>query len=227
VKKKEKRPVPWKWIAGLAVAAALVALASWLLPLREWADVLEDRIEGMSLFEGLVVFCAAAIVASLLMLPGWIFPLVAGAVFGMGWGLLAAAVSAIGAAVIAFLVARYVLRGPVERMAKRNKTFKAVDQAVAKEPWTVVALLRLSPLLPSGAKSYFLGVTCVKLPSYAYATAAGMLPGLLLKVYLGDAGRGALTKGGPLEWALFAAGLIATVAVTFFVGRKVKKKLNF
>jgi uncharacterized membrane protein YdjX (TVP38/TMEM64 family) len=128
--------------------------------------------------------------------------------------------------VAAFLISRYVLRSPVERLARRNAPFKAVDHAVAKEPWKVVALLRLSPVLPSGLKSYFLGLTCIDLAAYAYATAAGMLPGLLLKVYLGDAGRGALTHGGPLQWTLFAAGVAATIALTLIVGRKVRRKLN-
>jgi uncharacterized membrane protein YdjX (TVP38/TMEM64 family) len=226
VKKKARRPLPWKWIAGIAVIAIAVGLASWLLPLRDWSDLLADRIEKMELAEGLAVFCIAAIAGSLLLLPAWIFPLLAGALFGFGWGLLAAVVSTVGGALVAFVIGRYLLRAQVERIAKRSDTFKAVDQAVAKEPWKVVALLRLSPVLPSGAKSYFLGLTCVEMPSYVYATVAGMLPGLMLKVYVGDAGRGALSHGGPLKWTVFAAGLAATITLTVIVGRMVRKKLN-
>lgn len=222
----KKRSIPKKWIVVFVVLALVVAALSFVLPLQNWSRILEARIERMELLEGLALFCAIAIVATLLFIPAWIFPLVAGAVFGFGWGIVAAGVSAVSAAVIAFVIGRYVLRSPVEKIARRNDTFKAVDQAVAKEPWKVVALLRLSPILPSSLKSYFLGLTCVDLGSYAFATAAGMLPGLLLKVYVGDLGRGALSKGGPLKWTLLAAGIGATIALTLIVGRRVRRKLN-
>jgi uncharacterized membrane protein YdjX (TVP38/TMEM64 family) len=222
----KKPAVSWKWVAGLVGLAAVLGGLPFVLPLQDWSELLEDRIENMALLEGLMLFCAVAIVASLLFVPAWIFPLVAGAVFGFGWGIVAAAVSAVTAAVVAFLLARHVLHSLVEKLACRNPTFKAVDQAVAKEPLKVVALLRLSPVLPSGMKSYFLGLTCVPLPSYTYATAVGMTPGLLLKVYLGAMGRSALGKGGPLKWALLAAGIVATVTLTVIIGRKVRKKLN-
>jgi uncharacterized membrane protein YdjX (TVP38/TMEM64 family) len=93
---------------------------------------------------------------------------------------------------------------------------------VKREPWKVVALLRMSPLLPSGVKSYFLGLTRVRLADYASASAAGMLPGILLKVYVGAAGRDALSEGGVLNWTIFAAGIAATLVLTVLVGRKVR-----
>ena len=161
-----------------------------LLPVFDWVDALEDAIEGMNRAAGMLVFCAAAVAGNLLFVPAWIFPLVAGAVFGLGWGLLAALVSATLSAIAGFLIARYVLRESFGRLARRSKTFKAVDQAVAKDAWKVVALVRMSPVMPSSVKSYFLGLTRVKLPDYAGASVAGMLPGVLLKVYVGSAGRG-------------------------------------
>jgi hypothetical protein len=54
----------------------------------------------------------------------------------------------------------------------------------------------------------------------------GMLPGILLKVYVGAAGRGAITEGGALNWTIFAAGVAATVALTLIVGRTVRATLK-
>jgi uncharacterized membrane protein YdjX (TVP38/TMEM64 family) len=197
-----------------------------LLPISDWADALEDAIEGMNRAAGMLVFCAVAVAASLLFVPAWIFPLVAGAVFGLGWGLVAALVSATLSAIAGFLIARYVLRGWFGSLARRSKTFKAVDQAVAKDAWKVVALVRMSPVMPSSMKSYFLGLTRVTLPDYAGASVAGMLPGVLLKVYVGAAGRSALSHGSALHWAIFAAGIVATIALTVIVGRKVRTRLE-
>jgi uncharacterized membrane protein YdjX (TVP38/TMEM64 family) len=100
-----------------------------------------------------------------------------------------------------------------------------VDKAVAKGGWKVVALLRISPVLPSGVKSYLLGLTRVPLTDYLTASAAGMLPGILLKVYVGASGRGALSEGGALNWTLFAAGVAATVILTIWLGRAVRRRL--
>lgn len=208
-------------------AAGLVALAlGAVLPLEDWSDRLVEAIGGMSLFTGLLLFCAANTLAALLLVPAWLFPLAAGAVFGLGWGLAAAFAGALASALAAFLVGRHLLRSWVERAARRNKVFKGVDGAVKKEPWKVVALVRMSPVLPSGLKSYFLGLTRVKLATYLSASAAGMLPGIVLKVYIGAAGRGAISEGGALNWAIFVAGIGATIALTMIVGRKVRARLK-
>ena len=208
-----------------AAGLAMLAIGA-VMPLEDWSHQLEQAIAGMGLAAGLAVFCAASVLGTLLLIPAWIFPLVAGAVFGMGWGLVAAMIAAVVSALAAFLLARYVLRGFFERAARRNKLFKSVDAAVKKDGWKVVALLRMSPVLPSGFKSYFLGLTRVRLTDYLTASAAGMLPGILLKVYVGTAGRGALTEGGALNWTIFAAGVAATVALTIIVGRKVRARLE-
>jgi uncharacterized membrane protein YdjX (TVP38/TMEM64 family)/membrane-associated phospholipid phosphatase len=213
-----------RWIALAALGLATLVMAV-LLPLADWSDKLAAAIGGMGLAAGLGWFCLLNVVATLLLVPAWIFPLVAGAVFGMPWGVAAALGGALASALAAFLLARTVLRKPVERGARRFPAFKSVDKAVAKGGWKVVALLRISPVLPSGVKSYLLGLTRVPLTDYLSASAAGMLPGILLKVYVGASGRGALSEGGALNWTLFAAGVAATVILTIWLGRAVRRRL--
>jgi uncharacterized membrane protein YdjX (TVP38/TMEM64 family) len=215
----------WILVAALAVGVALTAIIA-LLPVREWTGNLEDRIETMDLAAGLLAFGAIYVVATLLLVPGWIFPLAAGAIFGLVWGTAIAVAATAASSTAAFLMARYLLRGPAERLAKRHKLFKAFEQAVDKEGWRIVALLRLSPLLSFGMKSYFFGLTCVELGSYLVGTLAGMAPGLLLKVWLGAAGRDVMTRGGPLQWTMLAAGVIATIAVSVIVTRVTRARLR-
>src|SRR6185503_4435792 len=156
----------------------------------------------------------------------WIFAIAAGAVFGLAWGLVAALGSALASALAAFLLARYALRRPFERLARRSPSFEAMNAAVGREGWKVVALMRVSPLVPSGIKSYFLGLTRIPLAEYLAASIAGMFPGVLLKVYVGATGRGALGGGGPLEWALFVAGLAATLGLALVLGRGARRTLT-
>ena len=211
---------------GAVLLLGMAAVASAFLPIREWADGLEERIENLTLLEGLLAFAAAYLVATLLLLPAWILSLVAGAAFGFAWGAVATLAASTLSAIVAFLIARHVLCKPIERRAHRNAKFKAIDKAVAKEAWKVVALLRLSPVLPSSLKSYFLGVTRVGLADYASATLIGTAPGILLRVYVGATGREALSHGGPLAWTLLAAGICATVAVTVIVGHLARRQLK-
>jgi uncharacterized membrane protein YdjX (TVP38/TMEM64 family) len=215
------------WVGGamLLVAAAAIALAAGHA--HDWADQLEDALEQRSLFQGVLIFGTATVVGTLLMAPAWVFAIAAGAAFGMGWGLLAAVAAQAIAAQSALLLTRHALRDRVGRAAQRNKSFKAIDRAVRKEPWKVVALLRLAPVLPSGLKSYFLGLTCVAPLDYASATALATLPTTALKVYVGAAGRDVLAGGGPLRWAALVAAVIAMLAVGLFVGRFAKARLGF
>jgi len=213
-------------VLTIVAVAALSILAAWLLPLKDWSVEFEHALEEMGLWRALAVYVGVSTVATVLLVPAWIFPLVAGAAFGVAWGLAATVVSLLAAALLAFLAARYVLRKPIERAVDRNARFRALDRAVERDAWKIVALVRMSPVLPSGLKSYFFGVTCVRVGAYTSASLAGMLPGIALKVYVGSAGRLALAHGGPLYWALFGAGLAALVALGYLLTRIARRALD-
>ena len=212
-----------EWLGGAILIVVLIATAV-LIP-EEWWSRFEDTVERMNPLAALLVFCAAYALALLLLLPAWIFPLAAGAVFGFGWGMVAAELAVAASALAGWALARYVLRAWIERAAKRSRTFKAIDHTVAKEPRKIVLLFRMTPAVPCGLKSYFLGLTRVRLDDYMLATALGVLPDLAIKVYLGAAGRDALTHGGAANWSLVAAGIAALLALTLIVGRQLRARL--
>jgi uncharacterized membrane protein YdjX (TVP38/TMEM64 family) len=86
----------------------------------------------------------------------------------------------------------------------------------------------MSPVLPSPMKSYFLGLTCVDLATYAWASLLGAFPGLALKVYLGAAGRDVLSGEASLaKWIVLGGGLAATVAFAVVASRFAKRRLAF
>jgi undecaprenyl-diphosphatase len=152
--------------------------------------------------------------------------ILAGAVFGFLWGTVAALAASLGGALAAFLISRYFFRGRVRAFVRRRKAFKAFDEAVARESWKIVALMRLSPIASSGMKSYFLRDSPASTPGPMRPHRSWAPPGLLLDVYIGDAGRHALS-GGLVEWSLLAAGIAATVAVGVILGRITRKRLDF
>jgi len=100
-----------------------------------------------------------------------------------------------------------------------------VDQAIAAEGWKIVGLIRLSPIFPFTLMNYALGLTRVSLRGYFFASWIGMLPGTVLYVYIGsligDLGNlgGAGRQRTASEWTLYGVGLLASIAVAFYVTR--------
>jgi uncharacterized membrane protein YdjX (TVP38/TMEM64 family) len=171
---------------------------------------------------------AVAVVA---FVPASLLTLAAGAIFGLAWGTVYVFVAASVGAAGAFLVARYLARGAVEKRLDGNERFAAVDRAVGEQGRKIVFLLRLSPVFPFNLLNYALGLTRVGFADYLIAS-IGMLPGTVLYVYSGKlAGDVAAVAGGagpergPAETALLVVGLLATLVVTTFVTRIARRAL--
>lgn len=177
---------------------------------------------------GPVLFALAYIVAALLLIPGSALTLSAGALFGVVTGTVTVSAASTAAAALAFLIARFVARDAVARRIKRRPAFAALDRAVGREGWKIVALARLSPLFPYTLLNYMFGITRVNFVQYILASWAAMLPATLLYVYLGSLARAGARNGekSPLEWTLYGAGLLATVGVTLFVTRLARKAMR-
>jgi uncharacterized membrane protein YdjX (TVP38/TMEM64 family) len=216
------RLIGWGLLAAALVVAARALDAAGLL-----RSALEG-IAGLGMW-GPVLFALLYVVATVLFLPGWVLTLGAGAVFGVVKGLPIVSVSATLGATAAFLVGRYLARDWVARRIEGNPRFRAVDEAVAREGWKIVGLMRLSPVFPFNLLNYAFGITRVSLRDFVLASWIGMLPGGLLYVYLGSlAGTIAGASGAartPAEWAFYAVGLCATVGVTVYVTRLARRAL--
>ncbi len=216
----------WKWIA-LGVALMALSSATAFLPVKDWVKAFSDWVQTLGAL-GVVLFILAYALATVFFLPGWIFTVAAGLVYGVIGGTAVALAGAIIGSTLAFLCGRYLVRERVRAATKGNKKFAAIDQAIGKQGWKIVGLLRLSPLIPFNLSNYFYGVTAVSLWQYVLASAIGMLPGTLLYAYLGGAGKAGLSGGGggsPLKYVFLGIGLVATIAVTIFVSRVAKNAL--
>jgi uncharacterized membrane protein YdjX (TVP38/TMEM64 family) len=176
---------------------------------------------------GMFLYGAVYVAAVVLFVPGIVLTLGAGYLFGLGWGIVVVSLASTAAAALAFLIARYFARDAVRGLAQRNPRFAAIDRAIGKEGWKVVALLRLSPLVPFSLSNYLYGLTAVRFLPYLATSWVAMLPATVLYVYLGAAGR-TLERGAtrsPWEWVLLGVGLAATAAVTVLLTRVAKREL--
>ena len=218
----------WKWI-GLALLLILISVGAAFLPIGQWLKGFTDWVRHLGV-AGAFVYIGIYALAAVLFLPGAIFTIAAGLVYGIAGGTAVAITGATIGASFAFLIARYLVRQRIENYAKKNKRFGAIDEAIGKQGWKIVGLLRLSPLIPFNASNYLYGVTSIGFWPYLLASFFGMLPGTLLYAYLGAIGQAGLGGGkkghSPLQWTFLGIGLLATIGVTVFVSHLAKKALK-
>jgi uncharacterized membrane protein YdjX (TVP38/TMEM64 family) len=223
------RGVRARLIAAVIVALGLIALACSVDTsrlLREALDTLRALGPG-----GPAVFVALYVVCTVLGLPGSILTLGAGAIFGLVKGVATCWIAATAGATAAFVVGRYLARDAVARAVDAWPRARALDEAVGREGWKIVALARLTPVVPFNVLNYVFAISRISLRHYVLASSIGMLPGTVMYVYLGSlvGDLASLRRGShrePVDWAFSLVGLLATVAVTIQVTRLARQALR-
>ncbi|KAL4515816.1 hypothetical protein Ndes2526A_g00520 [Nannochloris sp. 'desiccata'] len=228
-----------KFIATLSVAGGLAILIAggYLLKdqIKSFLDLFIQLVDDWGPL-GYVAYIGVYALLELFAVPAIPLTMTAGVIFGVGAGTAVVSVAATMAATGAFLIARYIARDKIAAWAEKNPKFAAIDRAIGKDGFRVVALLRLSPLLPLAASNYLYGLTSVDLGSYVLASWVGMLPGTLAYVAAGTYGRelmlgltdvatGGGGSGGMVQpWQVALAAGVSGIAV-WYVGRLATKAL--
>ncbi len=200
-------------LGALVVALRWLPLGDWLAAFRAWAQV-----QGTL---GQIAFALVYAVCVVLFVPASVLTLGAGAVYGLGRGVVVVVAGASLGALASFLLARGVLRSRVQRWVAGSPRLRALDGAVARSGARIVFLVRLSPAFPFTLSNYVFGLTGVSPAGYAVATIIGMIPGAIAWVYLGVAGADAAAGGvqSGVELALRLGGVISALADTELIAR--------
>ena len=226
--------IAWRLAAGCAllVAAALgmVAVRVWPHELASAMDAAVRATRGMGAAGWAVAAGGQVLIALLGILPASVGAIAAGLLYGVLPGFLLAATGTLVGAGLAFLLTRSLFRPLVARALARHPRMDRLDEAVARDGWRLVCLLRISPVMPFAVTSYALGLTSLGLRAYMLGTLAS-LPALLGYVVLGrlaGSGMGALTHPGAgwLRWVLLGAATVATGLLTLRLGRIVARVMR-
>lgn len=202
------RAVLPRLVIGLAIAGA----AAWLALNRSSVDPaqIETAVRSLGAW-GPLAHIALFAVGTVLFVPGAIFGLAGGVLFGPAWGTLLNLAGASLGATAAFLIARYVAGERIRSMA--GGRLDRLIAGVEAEGWRFVAFVRLVPLFPFNLTNYALGLTRIPLAQYALASLVCMAPGTLAYTWLGHAGREAVAGNtAAVRYGLLSLALLAAVA---------------
>jgi uncharacterized membrane protein YdjX (TVP38/TMEM64 family) len=202
----------------LAAVLGAAALGWWLFEGRLNPAAIEARIGELGWLARLM-FVGAFALATILFVPGSIFGLAGGILFGPLWGTVWNLAGGTLGATAAFLFARFIAGEWIA--ARAQGRLKLVLSGVEAEGWRFVALMRLVPIVPFNVLNYALGLTRIPLSRYVPATLVCMVPGAAAYAWLGYAGRAAMA--GNSDGFRFGALGLAVLALVVFAPRLIRR----
>ena len=156
-------------------------------------------------FAAPIFYIALHIVMAVFFLPCSSMTLLAGALWGGGYGLAISMLGALLSSTTTFLLSRSFLHGKIKNFIGHRypKVVELLAQ-VALHDWKIIAVSQLNPLVPASTLGYAFGLSSMTLKRYILFSAVFMLPLQLLFV---------LTGFSVIE--VFVAGGHWGVAITF------------
>ena len=219
-----------KILAILGVAAASLGLSLWLGPhIITGLAGAAGWLRGIGL-RGDLLFIGFELVVTLAgIVPGALLGAAAGAIFGVVGGFWVSALGIMAGALAAFALSRSFLRPVITHALGQRGRLQALDGALTQDGWRLVALLRISPVMPFSITSYALGLSNIRPREYVLGTLAS-LPPLLGYVVLGTLGGASLgarsALGRNIHLLLFGLGAAATLALTLYLARLMARALR-
>ena len=217
-------------LALVALFAALV-YALYSTPVADRVVALMAWVQAHPL-EGALVYLACAVGGSVLFVPGSTWMLLAGYLFGFAAGAPIALLAVTLGAQAAFLAARLLARDWVAAKVANNRRLAAIEAGLREEAFVIVALTRLSLVMPFNLLNYAYGITSVGAGVHLGATAIGMALPTALYVWLGTLARsigeilsGEATPGG-MGYVVAVVGAVAIALITLVMHRAASRALH-
>jgi uncharacterized membrane protein YdjX (TVP38/TMEM64 family) len=195
-------------VAGRDIDHHINAIESWINNLGPW---------------GVIAFVGLFVIATSFLLPDTVLCIIAGALFGLGWGLAAAVAGSLLAGVLQLALAHQLLRASIQRALATRPSLAAIQRAVSRDQFRLQVLLRLTPLNPATI-SYLLGAADVRFSGFLIGCLA-LTPNLAIEVYFGHAGKhvarmaGGNARTAHLHDLAIIGGILVCIIVMVLISR--------
>ncbi len=225
------------WIgAGIALLVVVVLYRHFDLgrlltldQLKASRDALVGAYQAQPL-QTVLAFFGVYVLAAALSIPGaLILTLAAGAMFGLGVGLVVVSFASSLGALLAFLASRYLLRDMIQ--ARFGKSLAPINEGVKKDGTFYLLTLRLVPVFPFWLINLLMGLTPIGAGRFYLVSQIGMLAGTAVYVNAGTQLAAIQSPRDILSPALLGSfvmlgifPLVAKAIVGWLQGRKVYAK---
>lgn len=205
----------WGQLAGVVLLAAALVIISVVVGVPGVSRLRSDFAQ-FGIWAG-VIYAGLFALVSLAPLPASVFTLAAGALFGVGDGLVVVEIGATAGAVIAFYLARVLGRDFVARVS--GASVERFDERFARRGFAAVLAVRLVPVIPFAAVNYVSGLTSVRFLDYLGGTVLGIVPASAAYAALGAYG----SKPGSWPFVAALGGLLVLLVVGVAGGRRSRR----
>jgi uncharacterized membrane protein YdjX (TVP38/TMEM64 family) len=212
----------------LRIAGLLLLLGAIILALR-WMRVSPSSFTPARIREyilalgswGPVIFVVLyALRAVILIIPVGILSLAGGLAYGPIWGGVAIMAGATLGSCLAFLVARHLGRGFLERFpGLRRGRLGALDEMSERAGFKLILFLRLIPLFQYDAVNFGAGLSRMRLRDFALGSLIGMAPAGFIAASLGSS----LTQLRSVRFAV-SLGLFALLVLAPVIYKAIRRK---
>lgn len=203
----------WKKFAISLLLIALLFIVGRLIDLDQYLVLVQHWIGRLGAWGG-ILFIIIYVGATLLLLPGTPFTLLAAFLFGSLWGYLIMVTATTLSAASAFLIARYAARERVEKMVSRTGVFQKLLMMVEKNALISIVFVRVAPFFPFAVNNYALGLTRISFWIYLLYSEMVFIPMNAVLVLGAFAIYRAMMRG-EISWILIGASGAAMVLLIF------------
>lgn len=214
--------------AALLVALAAIGATLYFSPFGQNFDAarLAETARSMgSRWWALPLFVLAYIVLDLLFIPTQFLSIAAVLIWGWFWGATIELASATIGAIPPYLIARSTLREWVEG---RLRGQRRIAEAMERDPFTLMLILRVVPIVPYTLLNYLAGLSPIRLHQYTLATLIGMVPSCYIFAFFVQAVLDGVMEPRQIALRALAAGALfgAMIIATRLAAPRVRRRFD-
>lgn len=188
-KKKTQNSIEEKRMNYIKIAVIIaIAVASFFVVRNISLEEIKTWVLGHGAWAA-VIYIATFVVLPIFFFPVPVIVLAGGTIFGLFKGTLYTMIGVLINTPIMYFIGRFLLKDFVHNFVdnhmseKLRKALKSTNQKVLA---LVLFIIRLSPIFSYNLVNYISGVTEIKFLPYILTTIAGVLPGVIVFINIGE-----------------------------------------
>ncbi|MEZ4591947.1 MAG: TVP38/TMEM64 family protein [Chloroflexota bacterium] len=215
----------WLLLGGLL----LTGLLTWIMreSLSHWLTILSDQefvssyVQSYGALAPLVLAFLQVLQVIVAFIPGHVFVIAGGYIYGLPWGLLFNIVCVVSASQLSFMLARWFGRPMVHHLAP-VETIEKWEAIAEKQGFLFFTIAFVLPVFPTDIMNFVAGLTGISPKKFLAANFLGRLPSVILLTLIGSHG----LELSNTAWVLLALLVTAVYIIGRFAIIRIEQKYH-